>query len=154
MRIRGTLVGVAVTAAVSVGALAIAAPAGAAVALETRLLGANEVPGPGDGDGEGGARVRIDIPDRRICYGISVRRIDLPAIGAHIHRGRAGVAGPVKVTLNNPTRVDTTGLGLSFGCETGLSKALLRRIRSNPPGFYVNIHTSAYPDGAVRGQLG
>ena len=154
MRIRKTLFGVAVTAVMSVGSLALAAPAGAAVTLETRLLGANEVPGPGDGDGEGGARVRINVQEGRICYGISVRRIDLPAIGAHIHRGRAGVAGPVVVALNNPTRVDTTGIGLSFGCERRLPKALLRRIRANPQRFYVNIHTSAYPDGAVRGQLG
>jgi hypothetical protein len=143
----------AVTAALALGTLASAAPASAALTLETRLTGAAEVPGPGDPDGTGAARVRINVRTQRVCYGISVRNITLPAVGAHIHRGGVDVAGPVKVTLDNPTRVASTGIGLSFGCERA-SKNLLRRIRSNPDRFYVNVHTTDYPDGAVRGQLG
>ena len=148
------LLGVAVVAALTVGTLASAAPAMAAVTLEAELSGANEVPGPGDGDGSGGARVTVDVRAQRVCYAISVRNITLPAAAAHIHRGSAGVAGPVRVTLNRPTRVTGTAIGLAFGCERNISKALLRRIRSNPAAFYVNVHTSDFPDGAVRGQLG
>ena len=144
----------AAAAALTVGALASAVPAAAAVTLEADLDGANEVPGPGDGDGSGGARVTVDVRAQRVCYAISVRNITLPAAAAHIHRGSAGVAGPVKVTLNRPTRVSGTAIGLAFGCERNISEALLRRIRANPEGFYVNVHTSDYPDGAVRGQLG
>ena len=32
--------------------------------------------------------------------------------------------------------------------------AALRRILSNPKGYYVNFHTPSFPDGVVRGQLG
>ena len=154
MRPRARIVAVGLSAAVGIGIVAAAVPAGAATKLETRLTGSTEVPGPGDPDGTGGARVRLNVKAGRVCYGISVRKIMLPAVGAHIHRGRAGVAGPVKVTLNNPTRVEATGIGLSFGCENGVSRTLLRRIRSNPDRFYVNVHTTDYPNGAVRGQLG
>jgi CHRD domain len=35
----------------------------------------------------------------------------------------------------------------------GRSRAALRRILRNPKGYYVNIHTASFPDGAVRGQL-
>jgi hypothetical protein len=146
------LLGVMMTGVLALGLVGIAAPAGAAT-YELELSGANEIPGPGDPDGSGVARVRINVRAQRVCYAVAVMDIDLPAIGAHIHRGREGVAGPVKVTLNNPTEVGSTGIGLAFGCEREVPRKLLRRIRSNPERFYVNIHTEAFPDGAVRDQL-
>jgi hypothetical protein len=147
------LLGLVVPAAVAVALVMPAAPAGAAVRLEAELSGANEVPDPGDPDGSGVARVRVNVKTQRVCYVISVTDISLPATGAHIHRGVAGVAGPIKVALNNPTEVGSSGVGLAFGCEQGVSKTLLRRIQKNPQRFYVNVHTTEYPAGAVRGQL-
>jgi hypothetical protein len=47
--------------------------------------------------------------------------------------------------------------GASSGCkvlEQQSERDALRRILSNPRGYYVNIHTTSFPDGAVRGQLG
>jgi len=31
--------------------------------------------------------------------------------------------------------------------------ALIKQIRDEPKGFYLNIHTAEFPGGAVRGQL-
>jgi hypothetical protein len=148
------LLGLALPAAVALTVLVPTALVGAAVRLDAKMNGPNEFPDLGDPDGSGVARVRVNVKTQRVCYAISVTDIVLPAVGAHIHRGVAGVAGPVKVALNNPAEVGTSGVGLSFGCEKGVSKTLLRRIRNNPQRFYVNVHTTDYPAGAVRGQLG
>ena len=65
---------------------------------------------------------------------------------AHIHRGAAGVAGPPVVTLDPPDDND------SDDCDT-VDDALVDEIRTNPGGFYVNVHTADYPNGAIRGQI-
>ena len=109
------------------------------------LSGAQEVPGPGDPDGTGSAMVWLNPDQNRVCYTLSVSNI-APATLAHIHRGALGVAGPVVVTLVAPTN------GASSGCTTATA-ALIEEIRSNPSGFYVNVHNTPFPGGAVRGQL-
>lgn len=40
----------------------------------------------------------------------------------------------------------------SSGCTT-VTTALARAIRRNPRRFYVNVHTTQYAAGAIRGQL-
>lgn len=113
-----------------------------------RLTGEKEVPGPGDPNGRGVAAVIVDPADGRLCFTIGVARIQLPALAAHVHAGRATEAGPVVVTLIPP---DATGT--SAGCVDGVDRALLRAIKRQPRAYYVNVHTTAFPDGAVRGQL-
>lgn len=152
MRARRTL-GTVLTASLVVGLLATATPA-SALRLEVEMDGASEVPGPGDVDGSGVGRFRVNVSAQRVCYAMSVQDITLPAAAAHIHRGAAGVAGPPKITLNNPTEVGSSGTGLAYGCESDVRRVLLRRIRANPDRFYVNVHTTDFPDGAIRGQLG
>jgi len=53
----------------------------------------------------------------------------------------------VVVPLNAPA-----SSGVSSGCVTG-SRTLVAAILANSAGYYVNVHTSDYPNGAVRGQL-
>jgi CHRD domain len=109
------------------------------------LRGASEVPA-GDPDGRGSFTAILH--GRRLCFGMTVAHIGTP-IAAHIHRGRAGVAGPIVEPLRRPAR---GGLGTSSGC-TVITQALADQIRATPGRYYVNVHTGAYPGGAVRGQL-
>lgn len=132
---------------------AVISPTQGGVELKSTLTGANEVPGPGDADGTGTASVRLQPGLGRLCYTITVSNITLPATGAHIHQGAAGVAGPVVVPLSNPVASSTAPtVGTSTGC-TNVSRTLVSQILANPAGFYVNVHTADFPAGAVRGQL-
>jgi hypothetical protein len=113
--------------------------------LGAELLGANEVPGPGDPDGSGTAVISANPSKERLCFELDVAGIE-PATAAHVHDGPAGVAGPVVVGLAPPTS------GSSSGCIAA-DKSLLKDIKKNPEEYYVNVHNSEYPAGAIRGQL-
>jgi len=108
------------------------------------LNGANEVPA-GDPDGVGTAHISIDDATDRVCTHLEVRNIG-PVTAAHIHRGAAGVNGPPVITLDAPDDND------SDDCSN-VDNALLDSIRRDPSAFYVNVHTSEYPNGAIRGQI-
>ena len=124
--------------------------------LIARLTGAAEVdgtgtPNQGDPDGEGIASVVLDVGTNAqaagsdVCVRLVVDGLD-DVVMAHIHVGAAGTNGPVVVPLPPPTT------GASGGC-VAVDPTLLRAIANNPAGYYVNVHTAAFPGGAVRGQL-
>lgn len=117
-------------------------------AFQTMLTGEAEAPGPGDEDGSGMAWITVDEAAGEVCFALTVSNIALPATGAHIHAGEAGVAGPVVVGLVPPGEE-----GASSGCVAVEDEALLANIVANPDEYYVNVHTDEFPDGAVRGQL-
>jgi hypothetical protein len=103
----------------------------------------------GDADGSGVATLTINSGQREICWQLSVASIALPASSAHIHQAAPGIRGPIVVALTPP---DATGF--ATGCVSNVDSDLLREIRKNPESFYVNVHNSPYPAGAIRGQLG
>jgi hypothetical protein len=123
------------------------------VTLTAQLEGETEVPGPGDADGTGVAEINVAPRSGVLCFAIAVEAIGLPATAAHIHAGAAGVAGDIVVTLEAPTGFGSGATGVSAGCLTKLSTALLRAIASSPGDYYVNVHNAEFPAGAVRGQL-
>lgn len=113
--------------------------------LNASLSGEGEVPNPGDPDGYGTAFITFNQGQGEVCWELDVADI-ASATGAHIHRGSAGVAGPVVIPLSAPAS------GSSSGC-TSADPALIKEIRQNPSGFYVNVHNADFPAGAIRGQL-
>lgn len=111
------------------------------------LTGAAEVPGPGDPDGSGTAWLTLNHGQSEVCWAISVEDILLPATAAHIHLAPAGFAGGFVVTLSAPDEN-----GWASGC-TSASQELIKAIQQSPENYYVNVHNSEYPAGALRGQL-
>jgi len=115
--------------------------------LTTTLTGAAERPGPGDPDGTGTATLRLNPGQGKVCFVLTASNIILPATGAHIHIAPVGDPGPIVVPLTAP---DATGV--SAGCVSA-SRDLIKAILKNPSAYYVNIHTTDFPAGAIRGQL-
>jgi hypothetical protein len=140
---------------------------GKKVRLEARLTGAQEVP-PADPDGRARAKVWIDVDAGEVCFDIrGIRDVGIPNRG-HIHRGVAGVNGGIVVTffelridnaepppraLPTDPRNDALESGRLSDCVPGLDPVLLAEIAGNPAGFYVNLHNSRFPGGALRCQL-
>ncbi len=122
--------------------------------FHTVLLGGNEVSGGGagnagdqDGNGASGLIIRGNRLTQ-LCIGTVVTNID-PPTDMHIHRGKAGVNGPVVVPLIPPAAGNP---GHVSQC-VNITGALSAEIRKNPNLFYQNVHTGQFPGGAIRGQL-
>ena len=137
--------GAALTACL-VAALALAASASSETKQLTAKLSGGEVVPVADPDGSGTATIKVDDEKRSVCFKLSLNGIDEP-IAAHIHKAPKGKNGDPVLRLS-------TGVPLSqSGCVKKVSASLVKQISAKPAGFYVNIHTNAFPDGAIRGQL-
>ena len=123
-------------------------PIGWSQTLGAVLTGAQEAPGPGDEDGFGHATVSFNAARDVVTITTSVSGIGTPT-AAHIHEGAAGVPGNVVVGFAGATAPLVNGAAVSVAVDPTLANSIL----ANPSGFYVNVHTAAFPAGAIRGQL-
>ena len=71
---------------------------------------------------------------------------DISGTQAHIHLGASGVAGPVVFSLVE----NQAGSGVWTTTAT-LNSEQLGQLTAG--SFYFNVHTAAYPDGEIRGQI-
>ena len=73
--------------------------------------------------------------------------------GLHIHQARKGTNGPIVVSSNVASFADADGSGNVTAVVAGTLPATLQAILDNPRNYYVNLHTSVYPNGAMREQM-
>jgi len=135
---------VAALAATALAPAVSAAPGKATgVHLMASLNGSAEVPGPGDADGTGTFTGRLNVGQGKLCYTLTSAKLGTLTM-AHIHAGKAGVAGPPVVTLKASSPAQTC---------MAVDKGTAQKLVAMPGDFYVNIHTADLPNGAIRGQL-
>ena len=130
----------------------------------THLTGDNEVPTNGS-KGQGQATFHLSADGTELHYKLNVANIE-NVTQAHIHLGVAGANGPVTVWLYPSAPPSQLIPGRSQGVlnEGVITSAnlmgplagqtlddLLARIQSG--GAYVNVHTSQFPPGEIRGQI-
>ena len=145
-RILGTAVGGGALLAVMERMTGGPVPAEAAFVCEFKaaMTGAKETDGAGTfnlGDPDGRGTACLDLKQGRICWQITVRKIGT-ITGAHIHRGTKVQKGLIVVDFDAKLQ----------GCRS-VPQTLINEIRTMPGQFYVNVHTTQFPDGAIRGQL-
>jgi hypothetical protein len=114
--------------------------------LIASLEGRNEVTGSASA---GQALELIGLQGNTLSYSVTWRGIGTPT-EADIHAGVSGADGPVVVPLfTTPPPAD----GFASGTVTVTDPTLLAALRSDPGGFYTDLHTAKFPGGAVRAQL-
>jgi len=105
---------------------------------------------PGDLTATGQALVTVNTATNEVCGNLSATNL-APFNGFHIHKGD-------EETRNGPIVVDwapPTGSTAPFSkCVIASSAALAQDIATHPENYYVNVHTTAFPAGAISAQLG
>ncbi|HSS81189.1 MAG TPA: CHRD domain-containing protein [Gaiellaceae bacterium] len=138
---RKAVIGVAVVAVSLVAVFAASATTTATTKLEATLNGKSEgAPKTNTGKVE----VRLNAATGKVCWDFTLAKIDGKPNQAHIHKGKAGVAGNVVVPLGATYKRQ--------GC-TSAAKSLVKAILKSPGSYYVNVHNAKHPAGAMRGQL-
>jgi hypothetical protein len=117
------------------------------VVFKVSLRGALETT-PGDLDGGALGSIWLDTGNNEVGWNLASTNIAAPSL-FHIHTGALGVSGGVHIDLG----VDTTGGPGTLIDSTAATDALLDAVLANPLGFYLNLHTSEFPAGALRGQV-
>jgi CHRD domain len=135
--------------AAALGALASGvATANGATKVIAPLNAAQEVPKPSGVSAGASGQFRATISEGRaprLTWRLNFRGLTGPAVQAHVHIGRPGVAGPVAVTLCGPCDTSTRG-------SAPISAAVRRALLDGTA--YVNVHTARNGAGEIRGQVG
>jgi hypothetical protein len=149
----------------SILALTVATPAAAAEVdsasygyYSIQLTG-QEIPGGGDHNGQAYARLDLNSERETACFVISWRSIDGAVTALHLHAGHHGSAGPRWIDFFDDKHIAGTRNTVS-GCvhvdgSHGMSpQDKIQAVIHDPSAFYLNVHSTEFPDGAIRGQLG
>jgi CHRD domain-containing protein len=153
------LCGAAVAAALFVSVIPSSAQT-SVVTMTANLNGGEETPALLTG-AVGTATVSVDPVNEEIAVTLSVFNLPTGTTAGHIHIAPRGIAGPVVINFPIPTG-RTGDLPLTFRVgsaafvarpEIGIN-TMADAIQSIVGGnAYVNVHTSQFPAGEIRGQL-
>lgn len=152
-----------ICAAAAVAVVFSTAPAAAQeIHMTAALTGGEETPSPGVLTGAvGTANVTLDSSNRSVTVELQVLNLPNASTAGHIHVGPRGIAGPVVLDFTFPAG-RTGDFGLLFRLTTadfrprpefGINTMddLIEAIANG--NAYINVHTTAFPGGEIRGQL-
>jgi hypothetical protein len=147
-------VGACVAFASSVVVLAGSAPALAQQdgAQFTVALSDQENVNVGDADGQGSARLDLDPQQGMACYEITWKKLDGAVTAFHLHAARRGSDGPHWIDFFNDQHFDGEQ-GKAVDCLRSTPEKI-KAVINDPSAYYLQLHSTAFTAGAIRGQLG
>lgn len=110
------------------------------------LTGAEVVTSRGDADGYAEAELSVSDELDQICYDVNNIRNLAPITSLTINRGPRGRVGPPVL------RVERANEGDWKNCVSK-SEWLEQSFEYAPGAFYIQISTTEFPNGAIRGQF-
>ena len=137
-------------AALTVGGATAKSGRGVMCVLHAKLAAKNEVP-PTTSIAKGHTQIKVRT-DGTIEHKTHINNKGHETfIAGHIHQAPVGVAGPIVVPLFASAGTSTRQIKDS-GSTPGVGTTPTN-LCSDPSAYYVNYHTTAFPGGAIRGQL-
>lgn len=110
------------------------------------LTGAEVVTSSGDRDGYARADLTVSDELDQICYDVNDIRNLAPITSLTINRGVRGKVGPVVLRVNQANE---------GGWKDCVNRAewLERSFEYAPGAYYIQVSTTEFPNGAIRGQF-
>jgi hypothetical protein len=135
------------TLTIIVSAMMFSITAAAQQKFSVSLNGRQEVPA-NNSSGNGNCMVTLNATETQFTVTCNYRNLTSNAVGAHIHdNGPVGVSGPIRFDFSFTGGTTGTIGPLTFNPTPGQ----VADLRANR--WYVNIHTSNFPGGEIRGQV-
>jgi hypothetical protein len=138
-----TLAVLALAAALAAGGLA-AVQKNGVIKLSAKLTAGREVPKPKGVPARATGTFTGTLRGKKLTFKLTFAHLSGKAFAAHIHKGKAGVSGPVIVPLCGP-------------CKSPVSKTVTvtSSVRNaiEHGATYVNVHTNKNKGGEIRGQI-
>ena len=124
--------------------------------FNVQLRAENEPNGASTSESKGHAQVVV-LADGTIEFTFTVNnKSGETYTRAHIHKAAAGANGGIHwdfLEAGNPVASISDQPSQLRGVARARAAAVLADLLANPSGYYVNVHSTAFPGGAVRGQL-
>jgi len=122
------------------------------------LTAGEEVPPcPAAGPGaQGTANVTLSPDESSLTATVNYSGLSGPATAAHIHAGKAGVAGPVVLPFSGDlsSPINKTFTAADYVAAPNAPPDFPSFVQSlKSGGAYVNVHTAACKPGEIRGQI-
>jgi hypothetical protein len=105
----------------------------------------------GDRYGRGVAGLDFDPQHERVCYYVNWHGLDGAVTAFHLHHAPRHEDGDHWIDFFNDEHFDGDHNSI-VSCQYA-SRGKIYAVLDHPSDFYLNLHTTAHKEGAIRGQL-
>lgn len=117
----------------------------------TVQLTPGEVPEGGDQNGQGTAELNLSEAGKQACFSTNWKGLKGQVTAFHLHAASQGNEGPPFIHFFDNQNFPGAD-GKASGCVPATADQI-HAVIANPAKYYLNLHSTAFTDGALRGQL-